>query len=148
MADRDVPGTREDSGPTIEKLLVSAYTIPTAGPESDGTLEWDRTTLVLVDAISGRHHGIGYTYADVATAVFVKQNLAHIVEGRGAMHVAEAWWAMLRAVRNLGHPGVASMAIAAVDTALWDLKARLLGLPLVSLLCRGEACNVGAASRM
>ena len=52
------------------------------------------------------------------------------------MHIADAWWAMMRSVRNLGHPGVASMAIAAVDTALWDVKARLLDLPLVSLLGR------------
>lgn len=41
---------------------------------------------------------------------------------------------MLRAVRNIGRPGIASMAIAAVDAALWDLKARLLGLPLATLL--------------
>ncbi|HMW86928.1 MAG TPA: enolase C-terminal domain-like protein [Nitrospira sp.] len=134
--ERDVCSTNGDSGPKIEKVQVSAYTIPTAGPESDGTLEWDRTTLVLVDVSAGGQHGIGYTYADVSTAWFVKQNLAPVVEGRDAMHIADAWWAMMRSVRNLGHPGVASMAIAAVDTALWDVKARLLDLPLVSLLGR------------
>ncbi len=42
--------------------------------------------------------------------------------------------AMHRAVRDAGLPGVASQAIAAVDIALWDLKARLLDLPLVQLL--------------
>lgn len=134
MRDRELWSTCSESGAKIEKLLVSAYTIPTAGPESDGTLEWNQTTLVLVDVTSGRHHGLGYTYADVATALFIQRNLAHIVEGREAMHIGEAWWAMMRSIRNLGHPGVASMAIAAVDTALWDLKARLLNLPLVSLL--------------
>jgi L-alanine-DL-glutamate epimerase-like enolase superfamily enzyme len=41
---------------------------------------------------------------------------------------------MVRGIRNLGRPGVSSMAIAAVDTALWDLKAQLLRLPLVTLL--------------
>lgn len=136
VMERDVCSTNGDSGPKIEKVQVSAYTIPTAGPESDGTLEWDRTTLVLVDVSAGGQHGIGYTYADVSTAWFVKQNLAPVVEGRDAMHIADAWWAMMRSVRNLGHPGVASMAIAAVDTALWDVKARLLDLPLVSLLGR------------
>ena len=40
---------------------------------------------------------------------------------------------MLHSIRNLGRPGICSMAISAVDTALWDLKARLLDLPLVSL---------------
>ena len=45
-----------------------------------------------------------------------------------------AWAAMVGAVRNLGRPGIASMAIAAVDLALWDLKARVLGLPLCRLI--------------
>jgi L-alanine-DL-glutamate epimerase-like enolase superfamily enzyme len=43
---------------------------------------------------------------------------------------------MRRAVRNVGYPGVASSAISAVDIALWDLKARLLGLALSTLLGR------------
>src|SRR5262249_3139815 len=51
-----------------------------------------------------------------------------------ALAVPGAWEAMVRSVRNLGRPGIASMAVAAVDTALWDLKARLLGLPLLALL--------------
>jgi L-alanine-DL-glutamate epimerase-like enolase superfamily enzyme len=54
------------------------------------------------------------------------------------MSVPAAWQAMVRAIRNLGRPGIASMAISAVDVALWDLKARLLDMPLVDLLgaCR------------
>jgi L-alanine-DL-glutamate epimerase-like enolase superfamily enzyme len=41
---------------------------------------------------------------------------------------------MVDSVRNVGRPGIASTAISAVDVALWDLKARLLELPLVRLL--------------
>ena len=41
---------------------------------------------------------------------------------------------MVHAVRNLGRPGVASAAIAAVDIGLWDLKARLAAQPLFRLL--------------
>src|SRR5262249_11820316 len=37
-------------------------------------------------------------------------------------------------VRNIGRPGVAATAISAVDIALWDLKARLLGQSLAGLL--------------
>ena len=49
------------------------------------------------------------------------------------MSVSGAWEAMVHHVRNIGRPGIASMAISAVDTALWDLKARLLEQPLVGL---------------
>src|SRR5205085_8210021 len=78
--------------------------------------------------------GLGYTYADAATARLVHDHLAPVVAGRDPFDVPAAWVAMCRAVRNLGRPGVASMAISAVDAALWDLKAKLLGRPLITLL--------------
>jgi L-alanine-DL-glutamate epimerase-like enolase superfamily enzyme len=118
----------------IERVDVSAYTIPTDAPESDGTLAWTSTTLVVVDAVAGGRHGVGYTYADIATAVLVRDLLAHVVRGRDVMAVTAAWAAMRHAIRNLGRPGIASMAMAAVDAALWDLKARVFDVPLVTLL--------------
>ncbi len=77
---------------------------------------------------------MGYTYADVATAQLIKILLIDIVEGRDAMNITDSWNAMVHAIRNLGRPGIVSMAISAVDNALWDLKARILNLPLVRLL--------------
>ncbi len=118
----------------IDRIAVSAYTIPTDYPESDGTCEWSSTTLVVAEARAADGLGLGYTYADRATARFIDQHLARVVEGRDAMDVPAAWNAMVYSVRNLGRPGIASMAIAAVDTALWDLKARLLGVSLLTLL--------------
>jgi L-alanine-DL-glutamate epimerase-like enolase superfamily enzyme len=50
------------------------------------------------------------------------------------MDVEAGYVAMMQAVRNLGRQGIAAAAISAVDIALWDLKARLLGVPLVSLI--------------
>jgi L-alanine-DL-glutamate epimerase-like enolase superfamily enzyme len=126
----------------IERLQVSAYTIPTDAPEADGTYSWDRTTLVVVEVTAGGQRGPGYTYADTATARLIDEMLRDTVLGRDALAVPAAHVAMARAVRNLGRPGVAAMAISAVDVALWDLKARLLGLPLVSLL---GAAHDGAA---
>ena len=126
-------GTRCADVP-VERIEVSAYTLPTDFPESDGTLEWDSTTLVLVEATAGGERGLGFTYAGTSSARLIRDRLAEVVRGRDALAVPGAWAAMVSAVRNLGRPGVASTAIAAVDAALWDLKARLLGLPLVRLL--------------
>lgn len=122
------------SSSPIEHLQVSAYTIPTDFPESDGTLEWDKTTIVIVEISAASHQALGYTYADRATALYIKDKLAPIVLGRDPLDILGIWEEMVRSSRNLGRPGIVSMAIAAVDVALWDLKAKLLGLPLVKLL--------------
>ncbi|NKE70778.1 enolase C-terminal domain-like protein [Candidatus Manganitrophus noduliformans] len=118
----------------IDRIDVSAYRIPTDFSESDGTFEWTETTLVVVEATAGEVRGLGYSYAADAAARLIRERLARSVEGGDAMAVAGSWSEMVRAVRNLGRPGIASTAIAAVDNALWDLKARLLDLPLVTLL--------------
>ena len=129
-----MPAQIKDKGPCIARMQVSAFAIPTATPESDGTLEWNATTLVLVEVEGGGKTGIGFTYADTATAKLVHDTLADIVTGRNAFAIGDCWNAMVAGIRNLGRPGISSMAIAAVDNALWDLKARILDLPLVSLL--------------
>jgi L-alanine-DL-glutamate epimerase-like enolase superfamily enzyme len=121
-------------GVPITRIDVSAYKVPTDFPESDGTYQWDSTTLVLVEAQAGGRTGLGYSYADTSTARLVRDLLAEVVRGRDAMGVTGAWSAMIGAVRNLGLQGVTAMAISAVDVALWDLKARLLNLPLLSLI--------------
>lgn len=118
----------------VEAVEVHAYTVPTDGHESDGTLEWDETTLVVVHARAGGARGIGYTYADVSAAKLVHGKLAGVVRGRDALDVTAANGAMRRAVRNLSRRGLASFALSAVDAALWDLKAKLLGLPVARLL--------------
>jgi L-alanine-DL-glutamate epimerase-like enolase superfamily enzyme len=118
----------------VDEIEVGAYTVPTDAPEADGTLEWDATTIVVVHANGAGEWGVGYTYADLSTAKLIASKLAGIVNGRDAMAPQAAWAAMVEQTRNLGRPGITSMAIAAVDVALWDLKARVLGLPLCKLL--------------
>jgi L-alanine-DL-glutamate epimerase-like enolase superfamily enzyme len=118
----------------ISTVQVDAYTIATDAPEADGTLSWSETTIVVVHARSGSVTGLGYTYADVATAQLIESKLGSVVRGLDALSPQGAWREMVRAIRNLGRPGICSMGIAAVDVALWDLKARLLGLPLCRLL--------------
>lgn len=124
------------SSPVVEGIRVRALRIPTDEPESDGTLEWSSTTMVIVEARGGGETGLGYTYADDATARLIADKLAPEVIGREIFAIPQTWQAMVRLCRNLGRPGVVSMAIAAVDIALWDLKAKVLQVSLVDLLGR------------
>ncbi len=120
----------------IAKVEARAYRIPTDQPEADGTLEWDSTVMVLVTIEGGGKSGIGYTYADDSLVPLIARKLAPIIVDRPALDVGEAVSALWRGVRNLGRSGLAAAAISAIDTALWDLKAKLLELPLTVLLGR------------
>jgi L-alanine-DL-glutamate epimerase-like enolase superfamily enzyme len=130
---------REDSIATrtsaaVERLDARAYTVPTDAPEADGTLSWEATTIVVVEARAGEHVGTGYSYAAAPAAAVVEHLLRDQVLGEDALSPPSAWARMRRAVRNVGYPGIAAGAISAVDVALWDLKARLLGVALSTLL--------------
>ena len=120
--------------PSIERLVVSAFSVPTDAPEEDGTYAWRRTVLVTVEACSAGVVGFGYTYADEATAKLIETTLTRSVLGLDALSVERSYRAMQHAIRNLGRDGIASMAISAVDAALWDLKARLLDVSMLGLL--------------
>ena len=121
---------------SVERVEVSAYTVPTDSPESDGTLRWDSTTMVLVEAIGGGRRGLGYTYGDVSVGKFIESKLAETVRDADAMSPPSAWAAMQGTIRNAGRTGVGAMAVSAVDIALWDLKAKLFDVPLATLLGR------------
>ena len=117
----------------IERLDVAAYRVPTDRPESDGTIAWNSTTMVVVDVFAEGERGQGWSYTDSAAAPFIRDTLARVVRGRSFLSVGAAWTAMNRQVRNIGRPGIASAAISAIDVALWDLEARRLGVPLARL---------------
>jgi L-alanine-DL-glutamate epimerase-like enolase superfamily enzyme len=134
---RTAPGTRA-ADVRIADVRAAAYRVPTERPESDGTLEWDAVTVVLAEVDAGGHTGLGYTYTDAAAAGLIAGTLADAVRGRDAMATGGAWWAMVSAIRNLGWPGISATAISALDVALWDLKAKLLGVCLADLLGRAR----------
>ncbi len=123
---------------TLGAVRAEAYRIPTDAPEADGTFAWTATTLVVVEVEAGGRTGLGYSYTDAGAAGLASGALAEAIRGRDAMDVPACWAAMQRAVRNLGRSGIAATAISAVDAALWDLKARLLGVPLATLLGRAR----------
>lgn len=118
----------------VESVDVSWFKIPTVEPESDGTLDWDQTTLVVVEITAAGCTGIGYTYTHEAAAVLIRSTLLPILEGAPLVHHAGLWHAMKRAVRNVGQEGLAATAISAADIALWDLRSRLCGMRVVDLL--------------
>jgi L-alanine-DL-glutamate epimerase-like enolase superfamily enzyme len=130
--------TYTSSAVPIEKVEVAAYTIPTDAPESDGTFAWDSTTLIAVHATGGGQRGFGYSYANSAAATLIHGTLAKVVQGRDAFSIAASYQAMRHQLRNDGETSLCATAISAVDNALWDLKCRLLDVPLVTLLgaCR------------
>jgi L-alanine-DL-glutamate epimerase-like enolase superfamily enzyme len=120
----------------VERVAVTPFTVPTDRPESDGTLEWDSTTIVVVEVSAAGRTGLGYTYGHAAIAEVVRSTLGPAVIGTDAMAPPRGWAAMQREVRNLGRLGLCAMAISAVDIALWDLRAKLLDVCLADSLGR------------
>ena len=118
----------------ITAVRARAYTIPTDAPEADGTFAWRETTLVVVTVEAANRSGLGYTYSHASDAKLINETLGPLLEGGDPLDIpslnAKLWWR----VRNIGRAGLAATAISALDAALWDLKARLLNLPLVRLL--------------
>ncbi len=119
---------------SIRSIRARAFRLPTDAPEADGTHAWDATTLVVVEVEAGGCTGLGYTYSDAAAADLARRVLAPLVEGGDPMAIPLHFDVMRAEVRNMGSRGITAGAISAVETALWDLKARLLGQPLAALL--------------
>jgi len=119
---------------TVERLETCCFTIPTDQAESDGTLEWVSTTILVVEAVGGSRRGLGWTYAPEAAESVVNELLAPRVVGQSLDDLGRLWLELGAAIRNAGRPGIAFCALSSVDLALWDLRARLLDVPLVTLL--------------
>jgi L-alanine-DL-glutamate epimerase-like enolase superfamily enzyme len=134
MTAQTMPAVTGTGFPVVDGVAATVYEIPTDRPEADGTLAWSSTTLVVAHVTGGGRTGLGYTYGSGACKPLIEGELAAAVTGRGVLDTGAALQAMVRAVRNVGRPGLVSYAISAVETALWDLKGTLLGVPVCSLL--------------
>jgi len=119
---------------SVERVEVSAYTVPTDSPEADGTFQWNSTTLVLCEIRAADRIGLGYTYGNRVTALLADELANKSLLGRPVLDIPALHAPMLEQVRNDGSRGIASMALSALDVALWDLKAKLLDCSVVDLL--------------
>lgn len=130
----------------VEEVVTCTYTVPTDQPESDGTLEWNATTMVTAEVRAGGTTGLGWTYASRASQTVIQDFLADAVIGSDLLDTASSHERMVRACRNVGRPGAVGCAISAVDVALWDCKARHLGVPLADLFgrCADEVAIYGS----
>ncbi|GAA5183055.1 enolase C-terminal domain-like protein [Rugosimonospora acidiphila] len=130
----------------ISSVHASAYTVPTEAPEADGTLCWQETTAIVVSVTAGDCTGLGWSYGLAASSEVVNGLLASAVVGTDPVDIPGCHAAMAMAARNALLPGLVGIAVSAVDIALWDLKAQLLGVPLVELFgrCRQEVPLYGS----
>ena len=118
----------------VERADIAAYTVPTDAHEGDGTLQWDSTTLIVCEIHAADQIGLGYTYGNKAVALVADHLAEKCLLHQMALDIPRLHAGMLAQVRNDGSRGIASMAISALDVALWDLKAKLLKCSIVDLL--------------
>lgn len=125
---------------TIDFLAVDHYRISLPVVLSDSThgaiAAFELVTLRLRDGAGAE--GLGYTYTvgagGAAVAALIDRDLRPVILGADAERIEALWQKMWWALHFGGRGGPASLAISAVDIALWDLKARRLGTPLWRLL--------------
>lgn len=134
---RSGAGTGPLASTGVSSVRVGCYEVPTATDEErDGTLSWSSTAVTVVELSADGVTGLGYTYCGPAAAAVIEGKLAGMLDGVDPLSPQRFWARAQRELRQLGHAGVAAMAASAVDIALWDLKARLLGVCLADLLGR------------
>jgi L-alanine-DL-glutamate epimerase-like enolase superfamily enzyme len=122
----------------IERVTVRHLSMPIDPPIRSGIHNIAGVETVITEVDAGGERGIGYAFAfsrAEATAVKVLAiELGELVAAAPARGPRDHWRAMWQHINFIGQEGPAVMALAAIDTALWDLLARAAGLPLHALL--------------
>jgi L-rhamnonate dehydratase len=98
-----------------------------------GEAFFTKTMFVRVTAEDGSW-GIGSSHWGEYTQPIIERHIAPLLNGRDCLAIEHLNDLMWRSFQRLGHAGLVSMAQAPVDIALWDLKGRLLGVPVYTLL--------------
>ncbi len=97
------------------------------GPGSD--LVW-----VLVEADGGEVFGVGQSRGGAVTAALIEHHFRDLLLGRDPLELETRVEQLRRAALPYAAGGVLAMALSACELALWDLRARAAGVPLVTEL--------------
>lgn len=119
----------------IESLDAFRVVVPLAEP----LFVWGKVItereFIFARAHAGGQTGLGYGLGRVAGIVeIIERHIKPLVVGRPAHAIRPAWDAARRAMRMIGDAGAFARALSVVDLALWDLHAKLLGVPIWKLL--------------
>ena len=137
----------------IRHLTLSHVVLPLETPVSDAKVLTGRqkplteTVLLFVEVATEQgFEGMGFSYSKRAGGRAQYAHLAEIAEtalGQDPSDIDRIYQSLLWAGASVGRSGVATQAIAALDVALWDLKARRAGLPLAKLIgAHRDSCRV------
>src|SRR4051794_7214619 len=138
------PGSAPAVLDRIESVTLSSVTLPLPNPISDAKVFTGRqrpmTEVAFLFAeirTEAGLEGIGFSYSKRAggPAQFAHaREVAPDLIGEDPNDIARLWTKLVWAGASVGRSGAATQAIAALDIALWDLKAKRAGLPLAKLL--------------
>ncbi len=130
----------------IKKIDVHLVSEPVAGGFADSTRKVESIGFLLVRVTTDQGlEGIGVTYHEVggeATRELIQRNMAPRLLGRDPLQTEAIWNDFFQYLRGVGRKGLMFCALSAVDIALWDLKGKIVGLPVHRLLGGGDRPKV------
>ncbi|WP_226361365.1 mandelate racemase/muconate lactonizing enzyme family protein [Pseudonocardia sp. ICBG1142] len=128
----------------ISSVTLSSVTLPLPNPISDAKVFTGRqrpmTEVAFLFAeirTEAGYEGIGFGYSKRAggPAQFAHaKEIAPDLIGEDPSDIGRIWTRLVWSGASVGRSGAATQALAAIDVALWDLKAKRAGLPLAKLL--------------
>ncbi|HEX6010703.1 MAG TPA: mandelate racemase/muconate lactonizing enzyme family protein, partial [Geminicoccaceae bacterium] len=119
----------------IERVEILMVDLPPKVARGDAIQSFvsQETPIVRVhDRDGGVGTGYSYTIGTGGSSVvrLIRDHLAPVLVGRDADMVEDVWRTLLFKTHATWPGAVTSLALAAIDTALWDLRCRRAGLPL------------------